>query len=431
MSKTKKDYIFNLSWSLLLNLVRVIGGALIGIQVANYLDPADYGKLGYVVAFSSIFLFLAQLGLDSIVIKKLIEYPQKKGVYLGSALFLQAIGAIIAVLLTNSVSYLLVDEMQVRIFILVISSQYIFNISNSFRYYFKSEVKDKYNVIAQILAFAISSSLKLIFISQNLDLSFFIYAYVVDFCVSALTVTLFFFNKSSFEDRIRINKGNSLELLSQSWIVAFAVFLTYLLIQTDKLMIKEFLSFDELGIYNTATDLAMPISFIPQILGASILPYLLEIYKNDKSFYDKRFIQIMSIAFWTSILLSTTIFFIAEPLLTFFYKPEYSEALIPLQIIIYRLAFLMQLLLIGNWLLIKDKLKFRLIISATLALSNIILNFVLINNYGINGAAFSTLISYLIAIFILPNFIGSLRDLRTSIYKSLNPIQIIRFLSKG
>ena len=48
LSKTKELIIKNLFWSLLGKTVNLIGGLLVGILVARYLGPEQYGLMNYV-----------------------------------------------------------------------------------------------------------------------------------------------------------------------------------------------------------------------------------------------------------------------------------------------------------------------------------------------------------------------------------------------
>ncbi|EGR3360811.1 hypothetical protein DMJ17_22820, partial [Vibrio parahaemolyticus] len=76
-------------WLLAEKLVRMILNLLIGVWIARYLGPSDFGTLSYVQSIVVIFTTLASLGLDSIVVKKLVERERKESDILGSAFFLK------------------------------------------------------------------------------------------------------------------------------------------------------------------------------------------------------------------------------------------------------------------------------------------------------------------------------------------------------
>lgn len=68
----------NMGWLLADRVLRVFVSLLLGAWVARYLGPEQFGKLNYAIALVSLFSVFATLGLEEIVIRDLVAYPQKK-----------------------------------------------------------------------------------------------------------------------------------------------------------------------------------------------------------------------------------------------------------------------------------------------------------------------------------------------------------------
>jgi len=65
-----KKYFVNTGW---LFFERIVGMALsffVGVYVARYLGPANFGLLSYAGSFVGLFIALATLGLDGIVVRR-------------------------------------------------------------------------------------------------------------------------------------------------------------------------------------------------------------------------------------------------------------------------------------------------------------------------------------------------------------------------
>ena len=67
-------YLKNASWLLFDKLVRIFGGLFIGIWIARYLGPSDFGILNYALAYVAFFQVFVGLGLNQIVVR---EIPKK------------------------------------------------------------------------------------------------------------------------------------------------------------------------------------------------------------------------------------------------------------------------------------------------------------------------------------------------------------------
>ena len=104
-----RRYAPNASWMLGEQLLRMLAGVLVGIWVARYLGPEQFGIFSYVFAFVALFSSVAKLGLDSIVVRDLVGNPEGRNVYLGTAFWLKFLGAVFTLffvcIASASVSY--------------------------------------------------------------------------------------------------------------------------------------------------------------------------------------------------------------------------------------------------------------------------------------------------------------------------------------
>jgi PST family polysaccharide transporter len=77
-NKIDQNILKNLGWLLGDKLFRLGGGLLVGVLVAKYLGPEDFGIFNFVFSFVWIFSHFVTLGLDEIVTKELIVKPEPK-----------------------------------------------------------------------------------------------------------------------------------------------------------------------------------------------------------------------------------------------------------------------------------------------------------------------------------------------------------------
>ena len=90
-----RKYFKNTSWLMIERILRMIITLFVGIYVARYLGPDLFGLLSYTNSFVGLFLAIATLGIESIVIRELVKRPQDKTQLLGTAFGLKIFGTII------------------------------------------------------------------------------------------------------------------------------------------------------------------------------------------------------------------------------------------------------------------------------------------------------------------------------------------------
>ena len=92
-------YAANTSWMMAEQILRIFAGIFVGIWVARYLGPEQFGVFSYVLAYTAIFGGIAKLGLDGILVRELIHQPKLHDTYMGTAFWLKAIGALLVIVL--------------------------------------------------------------------------------------------------------------------------------------------------------------------------------------------------------------------------------------------------------------------------------------------------------------------------------------------
>ena len=85
----------NLGWLLAERAGRFALGTLVGLLVARYLGPERLGSLSYCVALVTLLGFVPALGLDAILKRDLLKFPERTAELLASSLVLRvAAGAL-------------------------------------------------------------------------------------------------------------------------------------------------------------------------------------------------------------------------------------------------------------------------------------------------------------------------------------------------
>jgi len=173
LSSGFKKYFVNTSW---LFFERIIGMAVaffVGVYVARYLGPANFGLLSYAGSFVGLFAGIATLGLDNIVVRELVKDEKKRDEILGTTFVLKVIGSVLVIgMLTIAIRFTNNDNFtNLLIFIIAIGT--IFQSFNVIKFYFQSKVLSKYTVYAQVFSTILCAAIKLFLIYFNMGLIYF------------------------------------------------------------------------------------------------------------------------------------------------------------------------------------------------------------------------------------------------------------------
>ena len=119
-------------------------GVLVGLWVARYLGPHRFGQFNYAIALSALFGAIANLGLDNVVIRELVKFPERKNILLGSTFVLKLAGALLSVsIVTILVSALRPGDNTVVLLTFLSAAGFVVQ-SVSADLYFQSKVQAKY-----------------------------------------------------------------------------------------------------------------------------------------------------------------------------------------------------------------------------------------------------------------------------------------------
>ena len=388
-------YFKNTSWLLAEKLLRIFVGLFVGVWIARYLGPENFGILSYSQSFAAIFSVIATLGIDNLLVRELLNDQKKINIILGTSFWLKLLGSFLTLIfLYISLSFTNNDQ-QIKFFILIIGATTLFQSFNVFDFYFQSQVLSKYVVYANILSLIIISLLKITFIIQGRDLDVFVYLILFESILLAMSLAFFFFKNSNFKIQIpKFNKNIANLLIKDSWPLIFSGILISIYMKIDQVMIKEILGSKEVGEYAAAVKISEAWYFIPGLITSSLFPALMNAKKKDEDLYNKRIQGLYKLIIWISIIFIIPLVLLSDILIDFLYGDAYVEATNVLVIHIWSGIFVFLGLVSEKWLIVENLQKISLYNTAVGVLINITLNFLLINKIGINGAAWATLASY-------------------------------------
>ena len=396
-----KKYFVNTSW---LFFERIVGMAVtffVGVYVARYLGPANFGLLSYAGSFVGLFAAIGTLGLDSILVRELVKDEKQRDELLGTTFVLKIIGSIfvliivlIAVRFTNNDNFT-----NLLIYIIVIGT--IFQSFNVINFYFQAKVLSKYTVYAQIFSTILCSVIKLLLIYFNMGLIYFATVTLLQSIILASGLIVMYIKQKSSLFNWSVNYGLAKDLLKDSWPLMLSGIAISIYMKIDQVMIKNILDAEAVGNYAVAVRLSEIWYFIPIAITNSLFPAIINAKKISEKLYYKRLQKLYSLMIWLSIGIALPATFLANNIIRVLFGIQYQYAAGVLRIYIWAGVFVFLGVASSQYLLAENYTKISFLRTFIGAVVNVILNIILISKYGINGAAMATVISYFVATFFI------------------------------
>ena len=188
-------YFKNTSWLFGEKILRMVVGLFVGIWVARYLGPEQFGLFSYAQSFVGLFTAIATLGLDGIVVRELVKDESRRDELIGTAFYLKLIGAIAVLIVLAVAIQFTSNDHYTNVLVFIIASATIFQAFNVVDMYFQAKVLSKYVVYANVISLLISSLIKIALILNDAPLIAFAWATLFDSFILALGFIYFYLSQ--------------------------------------------------------------------------------------------------------------------------------------------------------------------------------------------------------------------------------------------
>lgn len=422
-----KKYFANTSWLFVGKIIQMIVGLFVGVYVARYLGPSQFGLLSYAIAFVGLFSAIASLGLDSIVVRELVKTPQKLNELLGTAFFLKIIGAVLmfgAIIIGTQFSG---NDDFTNLLVIIIASGYIFQAFSVIDLNFQATVKSRYVVRAQIIQLFISSGISLFLIWIGASLLWFAIVGIISAVVLASSLVWNYLQSGGRMFAWKFKLATAKALLKDSWPLILAGVSLMIQARIDQVMLKQMIGDSEVGYYSVALRFIEAVAFVPIVLRSSLSPAIINAKKISQNLYQHRLLNFYRLNFLLFLVVAIPIYFFAEKIVVLLLGAAYQPAGILLSLMAIRLFFANMGVARGQFILVENLFKYSLITMVLGTITNVLLNYFLIPDYKSIGAIIATVISFFVTVFAVDIFYNKTRKNTLTIFKAIGTFYKVRF----
>ena len=394
----KKKFKINLSLLLFDKLFRASANIFLIIFLARNLGPDNFGILNYLLAILFLFVTISSLGFNPILVNQIVNKTKNNIKNTINAYYLRFIISLVSYFLFLLIVNFLNKEIIYKNFALILGIGIILKSCEVLFSYFEAKSISKYIVISQCAGFFISALAIVYSVLNGLDYIYIYYALILDFFIVFTFINFFYFFK--YKNIFYILDFAILKKLVLKGLPVLISSLSIILyMRIDQIMIKEMINEYQLGIYSVAVRYIELYHFIPKIIIVSFLPILLLSKK-----YEIKILNLNRLINKISFVLIIFIFVTSDYFIPFVFTDIYRDSVILIKILSFSIFFVFIGVVNEHWYVNKNLQKYYALNVTLGAILNIVLNYILITLFGLNGAAYATIITYIVIIFLFDYF---------------------------
>ncbi|MDB5259222.1 MAG: hypothetical protein JWO73_430 [Candidatus Taylorbacteria bacterium] len=391
----------NIGWMFFARLGSMAISFVSTAYIARNLGAANYGQLSYATSFVGLFGFLASFGIEQILCRDLVRHPEKRNGYMGSAMTLRLAASSITTIVCIISAFIWSPKDVSFILICIVSLTFIFSSFQLLSYEFQAEAKSKGPSILSTLIVLILNILKIGVMFYGGGVIYLAGVLLLEPILYTIGILYLRTREYGTIRNWKFDKAIAKSIARDSFPLIFASAFFAIYARIDQVMIKNMLSSESVGLYDSAVRISELWYFIPNIIIGGLFPAIINAKKTSEELYYRRtkklFILIAGISVLTA--LPTALF--SNYLVIIIFGTGFIGAVGVLKIYVWS-NIGAALNLMSQQLLITENMT-KIILATTFLgmITNVGLNLVMIPKYGMAGAAYASLISYVVPFFSL------------------------------
>ncbi len=402
-----KKFLANASWIMIGRIVQLGLGFIMTMMISRYLGPTEFGRITYVYSYIQLFLPICALGMNDIIVKMLLDNREESDEVMGTIIVLRLLVSFACMFCSVMLVSLLNDSDLYRKIAMLQCLSLAFYSFDSLVYFFQANLLSKKVGVALSIAYSLSALYKVLGIILHKGIMWFAFVNSMDYVALAF-VLLFIYYRN----------GYSL-VFSRSWIRPLLNRSSYYIISgllvviygkvTDILLLGKLVDETNVGYYGSAITLCNAWPFVLAAIIDAANPIIIDLYDKDRALFKRRIRQLYCAIFYIALAASLAILVVGDLAIFIVYGRDYMPAALPLKIYSFSTAFSYLGVARVAWMQCEDKTRYESVIALFGALVNITLNYFLIRQFGINGAAAAAVLTQFLTNFV---FLFVMKDTR-------------------
>lgn len=369
--------------------------------MTTFLTPVDYGVISMITTVVAFVTPFVTLNLDSAIVRRYYYKDNSISSYIGTCVYIIAVLCLIVTIILALLGFRLGKFIQVPEFVIYLIPIYCVFLFYKTIVLYNWQVKGepvKYGVLS-ILSTLVEVTVAIVLIVyfgfnwQGRAISLLFTAFIMAFFSICYLykkgMIKMHFNREFANHAIIFGTGLIPHALGASMMVL-----------ANRFFITNMVSIEETGLYGVATSLASILSFVTLSFNNAYCPWLFERLSKKELKVNRQVVKVTYVYLVFLILLGALAFFFISLIFPFFVNQSFNAALKYIPWLLLGYVFQGGYFMMTNYILYSEKTIYNGIVTIISGLISLLLNFVLIRQYGAVGAAMAFSATYLIYFMI-------------------------------
>lgn len=386
----------NTFWLFTGQLVSRLFRAAIVIYAARVLGAASWGAFSYALGIAAFLTIFSDIGINALITKEASRNPELKNQYLSTAFFTKL--GLLAVFVIGTIAFFphltKIEEaaMIMPILIFVFAFDTLRDLGSALsRALEKMEIEAGVQIFTNltivILGFLLLTANP---ISRSLA-----FAYAIGSGIGLLAIL--YVLRDHFKNIFNNFSAALIKpIIGTAWPFALLGIMGAILLNTDIIMLGWLRTPEEVGYYSAAQKTIYLLYILPALLASGIFPAMARLAKNEPEKAKTLLEKSLALVFIAAVPIALIGFFFGAPIINLLFGAEYSPAISTFKILMATILIVYPSTILGNAIFAYDHQKSFVWIVGLTFVTNVVLNFIFIPSFGIEGAAIGTILTQLI-----------------------------------
>lgn len=426
-SERTQKFIKNSGWMVFSRIYQMIFSLIVGSLTARYLGPSNYGVINYGLSYVNIFNTICSLGLEGVIVKRIINNPKEEGELIGTSILLRILSSVFSIIGLIIFFNCSGSDTVTTVVAIIQAVSLIFNIYEILELWLQAKLMSKYATIAKCIAITCVGIWKISMLMLNVSVEFFAFTTIIESVVTLLVLVISYVKLKGPKIKVKISLTKEILVEGSQFLLSSLCIIIYT--RMDKIMLGAFIDNASVGIYSAALVISELWQFIPMAIINSSRPLLLQYKKENEETYNNRVKLIYAIIILMGLVVGIAIILFGKLAIRILYGNEYLDAYVPLSILVWASTFAVLGSARTTWLITENKEKYLKIFVFVGAIVNLFLNLILIEKYKMIGVAIATLIAQIVVAIIVPFLFKETRVSTIHIFQSMNFKKMFKYKS--
>jgi polysaccharide transporter, PST family len=294
--------------------------------MANYLSITDSGKYAYASSLVLIFGSISAYAGSELIIPRLSKYHYLNADIITHGWYLRLMYAVICLCVALVIcNYYIQDKNIANTFLILMLSPFFMELSGIFICWFMVQHHYIYSAIARFLGFTMRLGIiYLLTTRKNTPLYYFAYAYLLEIMLVSTCIYAFYFKYPQRLAWVKFKYAIFKILFKNGALIGLGLSVSFIFLKIDRYFIKNYLSFEDVGIYAMAAQLNEACFLLAQ----AILMVMVNRFIFSKKYaFQYAFKNIIITIIVTSIIAIMGVYYLAEIIIIQFIDARYIQSI--------------------------------------------------------------------------------------------------------